>query len=44
MRAAFSGALGKKMQQDAHAWANETPLIKKLPEHVKKSAKKKSQR
>ena len=40
MRAAFSGALGKKMQDDAHAWAHETKDIKKLPERVKKEKKK----
>ena len=33
MRAAFGGYLGKEMQGKAKQWADETPNIKKLPEH-----------
>lgn len=35
MRAAFSGALGPKMQKAAKQWAAETPNPKKLPQHAK---------
>ena len=44
MKAAFSGALGKKMKAVAHDWAKETPDIKGLPEHVKPKGKVKPRR
>jgi hypothetical protein len=34
-RAAFSGALGPEMKGKAKQWADETPDMKALPEHVK---------
>ncbi len=37
-RAAFGGYLGKEMQSKAKEWADETPNIKALPEHKKKSS------
>jgi len=40
MRGAFSGALGPEMKAKARQWAEETPNIKKLPEHKKKMAEK----
>ena len=40
MKAAFSGALGSVMKSKARQWVEETPNIKRLPEHVKKSKKK----
>lgn len=36
-RAAFGGYLGKEMKEKAQEWANETPNMKKLPQHKKKS-------
>jgi hypothetical protein len=39
MKAAFSGYLGSKMKRKAHQWADETPNIGSLPEHVKRSVK-----
>jgi hypothetical protein len=38
MRAAFGGYLGPEMKGKALTWAHETPNIKGLPEHVKKTA------
>ncbi len=35
MKAAFGGYLGKEMKSKAKTWADETPNIKKLPEHEK---------
>lgn len=37
-RAAFGGFLGPKMKKAAKTWADETPNIKKLPEHKKSKA------
>lgn len=34
MRGAFSGAFGKKMKAHAKMWADETPNIAQLPEHI----------
>lgn len=42
MRGAFSGAFGKKFQQKAGKWAEETPNIDDLPEHVLRQKTKKS--
>ena len=36
MKAAFGGYLGPEMKQKAKQWADETPNIKKLPQHKKK--------
>jgi hypothetical protein len=33
MKAAFGGYLGPEMKKKAKQWADETPNIKKLPEH-----------
>ena len=38
MKAAFGGYLGPEMKAKARQWAEETPNIKKLPEHKKKQA------
>jgi hypothetical protein len=38
-RAAFSGALGSKMKARAKVWAQHTPNLGSLPEHVKKGKK-----
>lgn len=38
MKAAFGGFLGPIMKAKAKTWADETPNIKSLPEHVKKVA------
>lgn len=35
MRAAFSGFLGSEMKRKAKQWADETPNIKELPNHVR---------
>ena len=35
LRAAFGGFLGKEMKAKAKQWADETPNIKELPNHVK---------
>ncbi len=43
-RAAFGGYLGTKMKKKAEQWAKETPNIKNLPEHVRKTAKGKGSR
>lgn len=37
MRAAFGGYLGEAMKRKAKEWADETPNIKELPQHVKKT-------
>jgi len=37
MRAAFGGYLGSEMKSKADEWAHETPDIKHLPAHKKKS-------
>lgn len=37
MRAAFGGYLGPEMKAKAAQWAKETPNIKKLPQHARKS-------
>ncbi len=34
MRGAFSGKLGPEMKAHAQEWADATPNIKKLPEHI----------
>jgi len=39
-RAAFGGHLGSKMKKKAKQWADETPNMKRLPEHVSKRKKK----
>lgn len=39
LRAAFGGYLGKEMKDKAKEWADETPDIKDLPEHVSKGKK-----
>ena len=39
MRAAFGGYLGPEMKNRAKVWADETPNISKLPEHVGKPKK-----
>jgi len=35
LRAAFGGFLGAEMKAKAKQWADETPNIKELPNHVK---------
>lgn len=35
MKAAFGGHLGPEMKKKAKTWAEETPNMKKLPEHKK---------
>lgn len=40
MKAAFGGYLGSEMKEKARKWAEETPNIKKLPEHVNSKKKK----
>lgn len=42
MRGAFSGAFGKKFQQKAASWAEETPDLSGLPEHIMKDKTKES--
>lgn len=37
MKAAFGGYLGAAMKSKAREWAHETPNIKHLPEHKKKT-------
>lgn len=39
MRAAFGGYLGQEMKRKAKEFAQATPDIKALPEHVKKNKK-----
>lgn len=39
MRAAFGGYLGQEMKRKANEFAQATPDIKTLPEHVKKNKK-----
>lgn len=41
MKKAFSGGMGKEMQEKAQQWADETPNIDRLPErvHRKKAGK-----
>lgn len=42
MRGAFSGAFGKEFQGKAEHWAEETPNIDNLPEHITKKKTKDS--
>ena len=42
MKAAFGGYLGPKMKKKAKQWAKETPNKKGLPEHKRKSKKRKT--
>ena len=41
MRGAFSGAFGPEMKNRAQEWADNTPNIKSLPEHVLPKKKRK---
>lgn len=42
MRAAFGGYLGPEMKAKAKEFADATPSLKALPEHVKKHQKRKA--